>query len=88
MNFTWYKIFNRTEWLATGLVSRTLTLSLEDRGQEEFLITEGEETCVTYDGVLLPVEFSGKNPFVGLGDEYAVYVDEADDVYFGFVVEE
>lgn len=91
MTFDWFPIFNLTEWEATGLSSRVLTLNLEGRGVTEIPIVRGARTNVSLDGVLLPVGgVEGESAlYVGLGGLYAVYLDEdSQDVYLGFVVEE
>ncbi len=77
----WYKLFNMTEWLATELVSRNLSVYLDGVGQKEILITQGNETGVMIDDVFLIVNFNDNNPFQ-FGDR-AVYQDENDDVWVG-----
>ncbi len=84
MNYDWYKIFNLTEWLATQLVSRKLTFFLEDKSVKEILVTQGNETCVTFDDVFLPLNFASKNPYAIPG--YAIYQDANLDVWIGFEV--
>ncbi len=84
MTFDWYNIFNLTDWLATGLVARTLTLSLESRGRTVFQITQGNETSVGYDDVFLPVNLLEINPYSQ--GNYAVYLDSDNGVWFGFLV--
>ena len=87
MIFDWYKLFNKEEFEDTELVSRLLSVYLVDVGQREFLITKGIGVNVIYDGVFLPVQFSGANPYSR--DGYALYLDEeTQDVYFGIEVEE
>lgn len=78
----WYKLFNKTEFEATGLGSRTLEVELEDRGTEIFLVTKGNTLAVTYLDVMLEVMFASKNPYLKGG--YAVYLDDQNDVWFGF----
>lgn len=79
----WYLIFNLTDWLATGLVARALTVVLESRGRTTFQLTQGNTTAVGYDDGFLPVNFLENNPYVQ-GD-YAVYLDADENVWFGFV---
>ncbi len=87
MNFTWFKIFNLTEFTDADLVSRTLSLNLEGRGQETFLITKSETVAVLYDDAFLPISFLDANPYSR--ESYAIYLDaDSQDVYFGFEVEE
>lgn len=84
MNYNWYKIFNLTEWLATGLTSRTVKAFLDGKGEKEFLITQGNETGVTVDEVFLTVKLEGKNPYTR--DGMAVFVDANQDVWVGYEV--
>lgn len=84
--FDWFQIFNTDDFEALGLVSRNLTLFLLGYGEKEILITKGNTIALTYDGVLLPVEFAEKNPYVR--DGYAVYKDADNNVFLGIEVEE
>lgn len=83
MIYRWYKIFNLTEFLATNLVSRELTVFLTDTGERKFLITSGNEISVLYENkFFLPLQFNDENPFVS--GVYAIYVKPiTTDVYFG-----
>lgn len=88
MIFTWYKIFNRTEFLALNLVSKTYTLILEGIGEKDVLVTYGELISIKYEGYFLPLKLNDKNPFIKLGETetelaYAIYEDENNDVYLG-----
>jgi hypothetical protein len=85
MNYNWFKIFNKNEFISSGLVSRTYTLDLEGIGQQDVLATRGESIGVTHDGVFLILELNGENPFKF--DDKAVYVDANNDVYLGFLIE-
>lgn len=82
--YDWYKLFNITEWLATGLVQRTLKIPLQDLGEKTFLITQGATTAVLYEDKFLPVQFLDQNPYVL--DGVAIYRDSADDIHIGFEV--
>lgn len=83
MAASYYKLFNKAEFEATGLVSKQLVVDLDDRGRVEFLISVGNTVSVTYDGELLPVGFLDANPYIKGG--YAVYLDDVNgDVWFGF----
>jgi hypothetical protein len=86
MNFTWYNIFNLTEFLATGLVSKTYNVTLENIGQNAILVTQGESTGMVYNGVFLDLNMNDANPFVI--DERAIYVDENQNVWLGIQIEE
>lgn len=84
--YDWYKLFNLTEWLATGLVQRSLKIDLEALGEKTFLVTQGNTTAVLFEDKFLPVEFLGQNPYVI--EDVAIYKNGADDVFIGFEVEE
>jgi len=87
MIYDWFKIFNKTEFDAEELVSKTYTLIFEGIGQVEILVTQGETLGVLYDGVFLSVNMSDENPFEF--DGHAVYLDSASqDVYLGIEVDE
>lgn len=74
MTYTWYWLFARAEFESTGLVSRTLTLNLDQIGLKDILITYSQLLGVTYDGVFLALGLNDKNPFEMSG--YALYEDE------------
>lgn len=84
MIYDWYKVFNLTEFEATSLVSRTVSLILADIGQKTFLITKGNAVSLTVDGVMLALNLNTKNPFEF--DDRAIYIDENDDVFYGVLV--
>ena len=86
MIYDWYKLFSLTEFVASGLVARTMLVLLEDRGRTEFQIYQGNETSVAYDDVFLPANFLGMNPYVR--GSYAIYLDPDNYVWFGFEVPE
>lgn len=81
MTFIWYNLFNKQEFLDTGLVSKTLTVTLENIGEKDILITKGNEVAITYEGVFLPIWFTEKNPYSK--DGYAVWEDENGIVWLG-----
>lgn len=85
MIYDWYKIFSLTDFVATGLVARTLVVLLETRGRTTFNLFVGENVCVLYDDAFIPV------PAVGVTapqEEYALYTDADNNVWFGFEVPE
>lgn len=86
MIYDWYKLFNRTEFEATGLVQRNLILQLQDRGVVNFTLNRGNTTSIQYLDVFLPVKFQDRNPYP-MGP-YAVYEDPDHNVWFGFQVDE
>lgn len=86
MQYTWFKIFNTTEFAALGLVSKTYTLDLEGVGQKDVFVTKGVNYGITYEDIFLPLELNAKNPFAFEG--HAIYVDADDNVYLGIAVDE
>lgn len=88
MIFTWFKIFNKTEFEALDLVSKTYTLILEGVGQKDILVTKGELFSILYADVFLPLQLNDINPFIKLGESegdlaYAIYIDANADVFLG-----
>ncbi len=85
MIYDWYKIFNLVTFRELEMVSQNLLLDMEGLGQKEILVTNGNYTCVTYEGVLLPIGFNGHNPFEF--DSLAVLLDANNDVWLGILNE-
>ena len=84
--YKWYKIFNHTDFIDSGLVSVTYEPELEDIGVKEFLVTKGNLTSVTHEGIILPILLNDKNPFEF--ESNAVYKDpDTNDVYWGYLQE-
>lgn len=81
MIFDWYKIINRGEFLASGLVSKEITMIMNGAGQKTILVTNGNAVSITIDGVFLSVGMNGSNPFSFEG--YGVYLDANDDIWLG-----
>lgn len=81
MSYSWYKVFNKIEFEATGAFSSKLNVILTGIGQREVLITQGNTIGVTYEGTLLPVGFFGANPYTR--DGKAVYLDTDQNVWLG-----
>lgn len=87
MIFNWYKIFNRVEFEALGLVSKPYVLDLEDLGEKTFLATKGNIVSVVHEGVMLGLGLHDQNPFVM--DGFGIFEDpDTNDVFFGYLVEE
>ena len=84
--YTWFKIFNKVEFEALGLVSKTYTWDLEGIGLKDILVTKGEGIGMLYDGVFLPLQLNDLNPFAL--DHRAIYIDANNDVYLGIEVED
>ena len=74
MNYTWYFIFERSEFEADGLVSRTYVLNLDGIGQKNVLVTQGELLGITYEGVFVALGLNEKNPFEM--DGFAIFEDD------------
>jgi len=85
MVYTWFKIFNITEFNALDLISKTYTFILEGVGQKDVLVTKGVTYGMTYEGVFLSLNMIDRNPFEF--DGYAIYVDADQNVYLGIEVQ-
>lgn len=74
--YKWFYIFNAQDFEDTGLVQRKYTLILEGLGQKEILVTKGNYTGITYEGVFLPLRLNGEesNPFAI--DGFAIWIDD------------
>lgn len=86
MTFDWYKVINRGEFEATGLVSREVQVILDGIGLRTVLVTSGNFYSIVYEGVMLSIGVTEANPFVFEG--YAVYLDANDDIWLGIEVDE
>lgn len=86
MIFDGYKLFNRTEFEAEGIPSRTLFLNLQNIGVTEILISKGNELGILYEDEFLIVNFAGKNPNAKNG--FAIFEDENQDIWLGIAAEE
>lgn len=86
MIFLWFRIFNLTDFLATGLYSKTYTQELVGVGLKDVLVTNGKTISITYEDVMLSINLNSKNPFVFEG--HGVYLSEAQDVYLGLPINE
>lgn len=85
MIFNWYNVFNKTDFLSLGLVSKEYTAVLEDVGEKTFLVTLANEICVSFEDVMIPIKFNENNPTVREGDDahYGVFIDDSNDVWIG-----
>lgn len=86
MTYRIYKIFNLTEFMALDLVSKKYTFFLDEIGQKDILVTRGELVSILYEGIFLPLDLNGKNPFKF--EDMAIYKDANNDVFLGFLVNE
>lgn len=84
--YNWFKIFNKTEFLALGLTSKTYTIFLNGIGQKDILVTNGISIGILYEEVFLSLNLNDKNPFEF--DNHAIFVDDdTQDVYLGVPIE-
>lgn len=86
MSYTGYFIFNKAEFEALALGSKTYQVNLPDLGVKDVLVTQGNVLGITFEGVYLPININDKNPYTR--DGYGVELDENDDVYLGIEVPE
>lgn len=84
MIFKWFKIINKAEFEATGLVSRQLDLILDGIGAKTCLVTVGNYFSITIDDVMLSVGMREENPFIF--EDRAIYLDANNDVFYGILV--
>ena len=85
MTYEWFYIFNTDDFTELDLVSKVYQLDLEGRGLVDVLVTLGETFGITYEGVFLPLNLNGVNPFEF--EDMACYVDADNNVFMGFVIE-
>lgn len=81
MIYDWYKIINRADFEATGLVSRNLSLILDGIGLVTVMVTKGRLYSLVYAGNFLPIGVTEDNPFEM--DGFASYLSVDDDIYLG-----
>lgn len=81
MIWDWYRLFNRADFLATGLPSYEVQVELVGIGIRNILITQGIATSITVDDTMLTIDLNDRNPF-RYGSR-AVFIDENDDVWLG-----
>lgn len=86
MTYFWYLIFNRSEFEALGLVSKTYSLELEAIGEVEVLVTKGNLISMLYEGIFLPVKINGLNPYEI--DDHASFEDAEGNIYLGIKADE
>lgn len=84
--YNWFFIFNAAEFNALNLVSRTYYMNLEGIGDRDILVTKGNHLSILYEGIFLPLELNGKNPFEF--EDHAAYIDDNDNVWLGVPLED
>lgn len=86
MTYNWYKVFNKTEFEALGLVSAEYSIIFKNVGLKTIIVTKANYLSATLDDVFLPINLNDKNPFEF--EDRAIYLDENDDVWVGIAVED
>lgn len=81
MIYDWFFIFNSDDFDATGLTSKTYTVTLDGIGQVDILVTKANFTSILYAGEFLPIGLNDKNPFEF--ENFAVFKDETNQVWLG-----
>lgn len=84
--YLWFKIFNKTEFDALGIPSKTYTLNLDTIGEKDVLVTKGNLYGITYEGVFVALNMNEKNP--SEFDDFAIYEDADDNVYLGTPIDD
>lgn len=84
MTYNWYKVFNKTEFEATELVSIEYELLLTGIGLKTFLVTRGNCLGITIDEWFLAIGIREDNPFIFNGR--AIFWDINDDIWYGVPV--
>jgi hypothetical protein len=82
-SIAWYNVYNRQDFIDEDLVSKELTLDLEDLGETIVLLTQGNCLGLAVDGTFLALELNDKNPMKS-GD-YLAYVDGDDEIWLGVI---
>jgi hypothetical protein len=82
LDFDWYKIINRAQFVNLNLASRTVTLDLADRGLTEITVVRGVGVGFVVDEKFIRANLNQRNPFYF--DGLAVYQDPAQDLWLGF----
>lgn len=85
MIYTWYKIFNKTEFEALDLVSKEYEVVLQDIGLKTILVTKNNLISILYEGIFLSINMNDHNPFEF--EDHAVYLHPSNDVYLGIKYE-
>lgn len=80
-DYFFYPIFNLQEFEDSGLVSKDYNLDFTNIGNVDLLVTKGNLTSITYNGVIVSLDMNDKNPFEF--DGYAIYLGNDGIVYFG-----
>lgn len=79
--WSWYILFNKAEFIASGLVSFEGEVNIEGVGIKKFLATQGNLVSIVYDDVLLSIDLNQKNPF--RLDDKAIWQDSNNNLWLG-----
>jgi hypothetical protein len=79
--FEWYFLANKADFEATGLTSFEAKVVLNGIGEKTVLFTKGNLISIYYDTYFLPIGLNGANPF--RYGNYAVFLDQSDDIWLG-----
>lgn len=83
--YTWFLIFNLTEFEALGIESKEYEYVMGSLGLKTILVTKGNAVSLTFEGIMLSVNLNDVNPFEF--EDYAVFLHpDTDDVYLGVPV--
>lgn len=86
MIFDWFELYSYVDFMSSGLFSKNLNIFFSGYGSKQIMITRGSLVSVIIDDLMIPTDFSDKNPYI-VGD-YAVYRSENNVIYLGFKVDE
>jgi hypothetical protein len=86
MEYNWYNIYNRDDFIAEDLVSKELEFDLEGMGLKTVMLYRGDGIGVVVDDVYLTVGLNDMNPFEFGG--VAVYLDSNYDIWLGYPIED
>ncbi len=87
MIYDWYKIINKTEFEASDIESKELTLTLTGKGTKDFLVTKGNYISILVDDIFLSLNLNEKNPFEF--EDMAIWLDvDTQDIWVGYLHED
>ena len=86
MIYDWFKTFNKAEFEALGIPSKVYEYFFTGIGRKEVMATSGNYLSVLFDDIFLTINLNDKNPFEF--EDYAIYLDDNDDVWIGIAVED
>jgi hypothetical protein len=81
MALFWYRIANENEFLELGIPSKEYEYVFDNIGLRTATMYSGRFTCLSFEGIFLPVELNGLNPYQL--EDYAIYKDDNSDIWLG-----